>query len=93
MDEETFNDYLLSITKIIKEEIFSEFPQEGSKQFYIYTKFNPKNKIFKIFVTLFKETDINPRETDIKFLITVNGGYPSVAPMVFCLSDVRKKIL
>ncbi len=90
MDEETFNDYLYAITTAIKEEIFSEFPPEGSKYFHIYTKFNPKKKIFKIFVTLLKETDINPREIDIKFLITVNGGYPSVAPMVFCLSDVRK---
>lgn len=88
MDDGLFNDYFTSISNDIKEEIYSSFPL-NSKIYHIYTKLNLKNKTFKIFVSLLKGTESNQRETNIKFLINVNSSYPSVPPMVFCLTDVK----
>lgn len=93
IDRETFREYMISIANDITEELNKNFPI-GNPFFHVYKKLNLKKNFFKIFVYLLSGSDINPRSTDVKFLISVNGGYPSVAPMVFCISDVSQyKIL
>lgn len=80
-------EYMLSTVSSIKEDLLINFPQENS-DFYVYTKYNEKYRILKIFVCLLKNSKINYREININFLITINEEYPSVPPIVFCLTDV-----
>ena len=87
-DQDILNEYMLSTVSSIKEDLLLKFPQEIS-EFYVYYKYNEKERILKIFVTLLKETKINYREFNIHFLIEVNEEYPKKAPLVFCFTDVN----
>jgi ubiquitin-protein ligase len=86
-DQDVLNEYMLSTVSSIKEELLMKYPQEIS-EFYIYNKYNEKERILKIFVTLLKETKINYREFNINFLLELNEEYPKKAPLVFCFTDV-----
>ena len=59
------------------------------KEYYIYTRYDNKNYIFKIFVKLFKKTNVNNRKYDIYFVIIINKEFPVKPPIVNCLSDVK----
>ena len=84
--------YILSLVSSIKKELNMNFPKETS-EFYIYTKYYDNDKIFKIFVSLLRQTKINNREMNINFVIIINDGYPNKPPLVFCLTDVNNKHL
>ena len=86
-DLDVLNEYMLSTVSSIKEELLMKYPQEIS-EFYVYNKYNEKERILKIFVTLLKETKINYREFNINFLLELNEEYPKKAPLVFCFTDV-----
>ena len=86
-DLDVLNEYMLSTVSSIKEELLMKYPQEIS-EFYVYNKYNEKDRILKIFVTLLKETKINYREFNINFLLELNEEYPKKAPLVFCFTDV-----
>ena len=86
-DLDVLNEYMLSTVSSIKEELLMKYPQEIS-EFYVYNKYNEKQRILKIFVTLLKETKINYREFNINFLLELNEEYPKKAPLVFCFTDV-----
>ena len=86
-DLDVLNEYMLSTVSLIKEELLMKYPQEIS-EFYVYNKYNEKQRILKIFVTLLKETKINYREFNINFLLELNEEYPKKAPLVFCFTDV-----
>ena len=86
-DQDVLNEYMLSTVSSIKEELLMKYPQEIS-EFYVYNKYNEKERILKIFVTLLKETKINYREFNINFLLELNEEYPKKAPLVFCFTDV-----
>ena len=86
-DLDVLNEYMLSTVSSIKEELLMKYPQEIS-EFYIYNKYNEKERILKIFVTLLKETKINYREFNINFLLELNEEYPKKPPLVFCFTDV-----
>lgn len=90
-DQDVLNEYMLSTVSSIKEDLLMKYPQETS-EFYVYNKYNEKERILKIFVTLQKETGINKRESNINFIIEINEEYPKKAPLVFCLTDVIIKI-
>lgn len=85
-------DYMISTVNTIREELLMNFPP-NLNEFYIYTKYNPKKLTLKIFVNLLKNTQINHRDIDINFLITLDDKYPSKAPLVFCITDVRKNTI
>ena len=87
-DIDVLNEYMLSTISSIKEEILMNFPQETS-DFYIYTRYNQKDRILKIFVTILKNSKINYRENNINFLVIINEEYPNKAPFVFCLTNVN----
>ena len=87
-DIDVLNEYMLSTISSIKEEILMNFPQETS-DFYIYTRYNQKDRILKIFVTLLKNSKINYRENNINFLVIINEEYPNKAPFVFCFTNVN----
>lgn len=86
-DEEVLNEYMLSTVSSIKEELLMKYPQEIS-DFFVYHKYNNKERTLKIFVTLLKETKINYRENNINFLIEITEEFPTKAPLVFCFTDV-----
>ena len=86
-DLDVLNEYMLSTVSSIKEELLMKYPQEIS-EFYIYNKYNEKDRILKIFVSLLKETKINYREFNINFLLELNEEYPKKPPLVFCFTDV-----
>ena len=86
-DLDVLNEYMLSTVSSIKEELLMKYPQEIS-EFYVYNKYNEKDRILKIFVSLLKETKINYREFNINFLLELNEEYPKKAPLVFCFTDV-----
>ncbi len=86
-DLDVLNEYMLSTVSSIKEELLMKYPQEIS-EFYVYNKYNEKERILKIFVSLLKETKINYREFNINFLLELNEEYPKKAPLVFCFTDV-----
>lgn len=86
---EYLDEYMLSTIYSIKEDFLMKFPSEIS-DFYIHTKYNNKQRIFKIFVTLLRESKINSRDSNINFLLTINEKFPESPPMVFCLSDVNQ---
>ena len=86
-DLDVLNEYMLSTVSSIKEELLMKYPQEIS-EFYVYNKYNEKQRILKIFVSLLKETKINYREFNINFLLELNEEYPKKAPLVFCFTDV-----
>lgn len=88
-EEELLNEYMLSTINSIKEEFLLKYPQETSN-FYVYTKYNEKLHLFKIFITLLRNTPINKRDNSINFLITLDKEYPAKPPMVFCLTDVNQ---
>ena len=71
----------------IKEDIFSKFPSDDSG-YYVYTRYNSKKKLFKVFATLTKDTPVNERAIDIDFLIVINEEFPIKPPMVYCISYV-----
>ena len=81
------NEYMLSTVSSIKEDIIIKFPQETS-EYYVYTKYSEKDRKLKIFISLLKGSNINYREFNINFLITINEEFPSKPPLVFCLTDV-----
>ena len=56
-DLDVLNEYMLSTVSSIKEELLMKYPQEIS-EFYVYNKYNEKDRILKIFVTLLKETKL-----------------------------------
>ena len=87
-EEDLLNEYMLSTINSIKEEFLLKYPQETSN-FYVYTKYNEKLHLFKIFATLLRNTPINNREMNINFLITLDKEYPATPPMVFCLTEVN----
>ena len=91
-ETDLINEYMLSTITSIKEDFLLKYPQETSN-YYVYTKYNEKIHLFKIFVTLLKETKINKRENNINFLITLDKEFPAKSPMVFCLTDVKKYFL
>ena len=87
-DTDLINEYMLSTITTIKEDFLMKYPQETSN-FYVYTKYNEQIHLFKIFVTLLKETKINKREININFLIILDKEFPAKPPMVFCTTDVK----
>ena len=91
-ETDLINEYMLSTITSIKEDFLLKYPQETSN-YYVYTKYNEKIHLFKIFVTLLKETKINKRDINITFLITLDKEFPAKPPMVFCLTDVKKYFL
>ena len=91
-ETDLINEYMLSTITTIKEDFLMKYPQETSN-FYVYYKYNENIHLFKIFVTLLKETKINKRDINITFLITLDKEFPAKPPMVFCLTDVKKYFL
>lgn len=87
-ETEYLDEYMLSTILSIKEDFLMKFPPEIS-DFIINTKYNHKTRVLKIFVTLEKESKINPRENNITFNIIINEKFPEKPPMVFCISDVK----
>lgn len=81
------NDQMQILVNKIKEDIFSKFPSDDSG-YYVYTRYNSKKKLFKVFATLTKDTPVNERAIDIDFLIVINEEFPIKPPMVYCISYV-----
>ena len=87
-ENDYMNEYMLSTVSSIKEDLIINFPQETS-EFYVYTKYSEKDRFFKIFVSLLKETKINYRAMNINFMMTINEEFPNKPPMVYCMTDVN----
>ena len=80
------NEYMLSLTSSIKEDLRKHFSSD-QKEYYIYTRFDHKKRIFKIFVRLNAKTTINKRPYFIYFLVTINEKFPEAPPVVNCLTN------
>ena len=89
--EDYLDEYMLSTSSSIREELIMKFPQEKSG-FYVYTKYSKKDRILQIFISLPKESKINSLEVTINFLLIVNEEFPNKPPLVFCLTDVNHNI-
>ena len=85
-DTDVLSEYMLSTVSSIKEELLLKYPQETS-EYYIYTRYNQKERILYIFITLLKNSKVNYRENNISFLMVITEEYPNKPPYVFCLSD------
>ena len=88
--KKNINNKMQYIVKKIKEEIKMQYKNDTS--FYIYDRFYKKLNILKIFVTLLANTKNNKGKKDITFLIIILEEYPSVSPMVFCLTEFNKNL-
>ena len=81
--------YMQSLMNEILEDINKNI-SESDNRFYIYTRYDPKKVIYKIFINI----NLNPNEAPKKneepiyFLITITSKYPERPPFVQCLSPV-----
>ena len=81
--------YMQSLMNEILEDINKNI-SESDNRFYIYTRYDPKKVIYKIFINI----NLNPNEPPRKneepfyFLITITSKYPQRAPFLQCLSPV-----
>ena len=78
------------IAQKIKDEINSKF--KNDKNIYIYYRFSKQKVILKIFINLLGNKKYNKRNIDITFLVIVSEDYPSIAPLIFCLTNFNKNL-
>lgn len=92
-DSNYLDNHMKSLLIIVEEDIKINLnlPQKNNLNYIINEKYLKEKKLLKIFVSLPKDTELNPRDSDIDFLFLINKEFPSKPPMVFCLSDVRFK--
>ena len=76
------------IEKKLMEEINLKFKKDSN--LHIYDRYSKKYNILQIFITFFSNKKYNKRSTDITFLIIIKEEYPSLPPLVFCLSEFNK---
>ena len=90
-DLKLLQEYMQSTINTIKSEIENKFSKK-SKYLYIYYKYNPKKRIFNIFVVILKNELNKFIKKDITYLISVTEEYPQIAPKVYCLSNFHDKL-
>lgn len=89
----TTDNNLLLLYEQIKKEILLFKSDNPKEHYYFDIKLNEKEKIIKIFLTLLKNTEINPHNEDINFIIICEENFPEKEPKVFCASNVINKYI
>ena len=89
---EYLNVFMLSIVEKIEKDLKDNFAGENNNDYYIYIKYNSKDRILKVFATLLKLSEKNPLSIDIDFVFIINEEFPKIPPLIYCLSLVNNHL-